>query len=126
MQDDLDAIRKGTLTGTAAVTQVQTDAAAVLSSMGLTSAQVSQIQADQQAVAAAIAADPNQPTMTTGETSSATLSTLQSVSAVPCGVAGRLELRHGGGVAIRGFGAGGMGAVASGKEEDSGPEAGRR
>ena len=41
VQDDLDAIRKGTLTGTAAVTQVQTDAAAVLTSMGLTSAQVS-------------------------------------------------------------------------------------
>ncbi len=49
VQDDLDAIRKGTLTGSAAVTQVQTDAAAVLSSMGLTSAQVSQIQADQAA-----------------------------------------------------------------------------
>ena len=64
MQDDLDAIRKGTLTGTAAVTQVQTDAAAVFTSMGLTAAQVSQIQSDQQALATAIAADPNQPTVT--------------------------------------------------------------
>ena len=34
VEDDLDAIRNGTLTGTAAVTQVETDAAAVLTSMG--------------------------------------------------------------------------------------------
>ena len=60
VQDDLDAIRKGTLSGTAAVSQVKTDAAAVLTSLGLTSAQVSQVQADQEALASAIAADPNQ------------------------------------------------------------------
>ena len=80
VQDDLDAIRKGTLTETAAVTQVQTDAAAVFTSMGLTSAQVTQIQADQQALATAIAVDPNQPTVTSSS-DSANLSTLQSVSA---------------------------------------------
>ena len=84
--DDLDAIRKGTLSGSTAVTQVQTDAAAVLSSMGLTTAQVSQIQSDQQALATAIAADPNSPTNTT--TSSTSSSTLQSVSQYLVGLPG--------------------------------------
>jgi antitoxin component of RelBE/YafQ-DinJ toxin-antitoxin module len=107
VEDDLDAIRKGTLTGTGAVTQVQTDAAAVLTSMGLTSAQVSQIQADQQALAAAMAADPNQPT-TTSSSSSATQSTLQSVSEYLVGLPGVSSFGMGG-IAIRGFGGGGMG-----------------
>ena len=108
MQDDLDAIRKGTLTGTAAVSQVQTDAAAVLTSMGLTSAQVSQIQTDQQALATAIAADPNQPAMTSG--SSASLDTLQSVSAYLVGLPGVSSFGMGG-VSIRGFGPGSAAAA---------------
>ncbi len=124
VQDDLDAIRKGTLTGSAAVTQVQTDAAAVLTSMGLTSTQVSQIQSDQQALAAAIAADPNAPTMTTGGTSSATLSTLQSVSAYLVGLPGISSFGPGGGIAIRGFGAGGMGRGGFGQGGGFGPGGG--
>ncbi len=124
VQDDLDAIRKGTLTGSAAVTQVQTDSAAVLTSMGLTSTQVSQIQADQQALAAAIAADPNAPTMTTGGTSSATLSTLQSVSAYLAGLPGISSFGAGGGVAIRGFGPGGMGRGGFGQGGGFGPGGG--
>ncbi len=109
VEDDLDAIRKGTLTGSAAVTQVETDAAAALTSEGFTSTQVSQIQADQQALATAIAADPNAPEMTTSSTSSATMSTLQSVSAYLVGLPGISSFGPGGGVAIRGFGPGGMG-----------------
>ena len=105
VQDDLDAIRKGTLSGTAAVTQVQTDAAAVLTSMGLTSTQISQIQADQQALASAIASDPNRPAVATG--SSASLVTLQSVSAYLVGLPGVSSFGMGGGVWIRGFGPGG-------------------
>ncbi len=54
LQDDLQSIRKGTLTGTAATTAIQTDEAAILTSMGLTSTQVSQLQSDLQAVQAAI------------------------------------------------------------------------
>ena len=72
--------------GTAAVTQVQTDAAAVLTSMGLTSSQVSQIQADQQALAHGDRGRPEcSRTVTSG--SSATQSTLQSVSAYLIGIA---------------------------------------
>ena len=47
LEDDLDAIRKGTLTGSAATTKIASDQAAILTSMGLTSAQVTQIQSDQ-------------------------------------------------------------------------------
>src|SRR5262249_26674817 len=54
LQDDLLAIRKGTLSGAAATTAIQNDEAAILTSMGLSSDQVSQIQADVQAVQAAI------------------------------------------------------------------------
>ena len=93
VQDDLDAIRKGTLTGTAAVSQVQTDAAAVLTSMGLTSAQVSQVQADQQALASAMASDPNRPAVTSG--SSTSLDNASVGFSVPGGIAGLFELRHG-------------------------------
>jgi antitoxin component of RelBE/YafQ-DinJ toxin-antitoxin module len=106
VQDDLDAIRKGTLTGTAAVSQVQTDATAVLTSMGLTAAQVSQVQADQQALASAIASDPNRPSMTSG--SSASMDTLQSVSAYLVGLPGVSSFGMGGG-SLRGFGPGGGG-----------------
>ncbi len=95
VEDDLDAIRNGTLTGTAAVTQVQTDTAAVLSSMGLTQTQITQIQTDQPAVETAIQA--NLPTSTTTTTSTSTAaagsiaavqSTLQSVSEYLVGLPG--------------------------------------
>jgi len=99
VHDDLDAIRNGTLTGSAAVTQVQADTAAVLTSMGLTSAQITQIQSDQAAVAAAIQASANTATTTT---SSTTASTLQSVSAYVVGLPG-IGMR----VAIGGMGSGG-------------------
>jgi len=101
VQDDLDAIRNGTLTGSAAVTKVQSDTAAVLSSMGLTSAQVSQIQTDQAAVETAIQANSSSGTSTT--TSSTTESTLQSVAAYLVGVPGLS------GFGMRGPGGFGMG-----------------
>jgi hypothetical protein len=104
VQDDLDSIRKGTLTGTAAVSQVQTDTAAVLTSMGLTSAQVSQVQADQQALASAIASDPNRPVVTSGSSSSQ--DTLQSVSEYLVGLPGVSSFGMGG-MSIRGFSPGG-------------------
>ena len=113
VEDDLDAIRKGTLTGTAAVTQVQTDAAAVLSSMGLTAAQVSQIQADQQAVQAAMTANSSSSTTTTSSSTAspgsiaATQATLQSVSAYLIGIPGVSTF------VTRGMGAGGV-AIALG------------
>jgi hypothetical protein len=86
VQDDLDAIQKGTLTGSAAVTQVQTDTAAVLTSMGLTSSQVTQIQSDQAAVATAIQASISQAnssttTTTTTTTSSASPTSIAAVNA---------------------------------------------
>jgi hypothetical protein len=93
--DDLDAIRKGTLTGSAAVTKVQTDAGAVLSSMGLTQTQISQIQSDQQAVQSAEQASSSASTSTS---SSTTASTLQSVSPYLVSIPG-----------VSGFGMRGMG-----------------
>ncbi len=113
VQDDLDAIRKGTLTGSAAVTQVQTDAAAVLSSMGLTSAQITQIQADQQAVETAIQANSSSSTTTT---SSTTESTLQSVAAYVVGLpgVGAVGMRGLGGFSSGGFGPGGFGGGGGG------------
>ena len=106
VQDDLDAIRKGTLTGSAAVTQVQTDTAAVLSSMGLTSAQITQIQTDQAAVETAIQANSSSATATT--TSSSTGSTLQSVAGYLVGLPGVSGIGMRGAVAsgASGFGMG--------------------
>ncbi len=95
--DDLDAIRKGTLTGSAAVTKVQTDAAAVLSSMGLTQTQISQIQSDQQAVQSAKEANSSTSTSTS---SSTTASTSESVSPYLVGIPGVS------GFGMRGFGGG--------------------
>src|SRR5262249_17527064 len=63
LQDDLDSIRAGKLTGSAAQTAIQNDQAAILTSMGLTSAQITQIQADQQAILSAIS---NTSTTTAG------------------------------------------------------------
>ena len=102
VEDDLDAIRKGTLTGTAAVTQVQTDAAAVLSSMGLTAAQVTQIQTDQQAVQTAMMANTPDST-SSASTGSTTGSTLQSVNAYLIGLPGFST------AGMRGLGRGGFG-----------------
>ena len=77
VQDDLDAIQKGTLTGSAAVTQVQTDTAAVLTSLGLTSSQVTQIQSDQAALATAMQTAFSQAN---GSTSSSTSSSASPTS----------------------------------------------
>jgi hypothetical protein len=96
VEDDLDAIRQGTLTGSAAVTQVETDAAAVLSSMGLSTAQISTIQADQQAVATAMQSASSSSTTTTSSSSSATQSTLDSVSAYLVGLPGLSRAGFGG------------------------------
>jgi hypothetical protein len=134
VEDDLDSIRKGTLTGTTAVTQVQTDTAGVLSSMGLTATQITQIQADQQAVQTAMQANSGSSTTSTttstaASTSSSTAtiaeveSTLQSVSAyllgIPCvssiGVRGMGGGGFGGGgFGGSGFGGGGFGGFGAG------------
>ena len=98
VQDDLGAIRKGTLTGSAAVTQVQTDAAAVLASMGLSQTQISQIQADQAAVQTAIVSNPGTMTTSSSTSDSTAQSTLQSVSQYLMGIPG------GGDVVMRGHG----------------------
>ena len=134
VEDDLDAIQKGTLTGTAAVTQVQTDTAAVLSSMGLTATQITQIQTDQQAVQTAMEANlpsstTTTPTPTTSSTSTSSTSstatiaevesTMQSVSAYLIGIPGVSSIGmpvmggggSGGGIGggFGGFGGGGFG-----------------
>ena len=115
VQDDLDAIRKGTLTGTAAVTKVQTDTAGVLSSMGLTATQITQIQTDQQAVESDIAANSSSSTSSTPSPGSiaATEATMQSVSAYLIGVPGvsSVGMR---GMAMGGFGGGFAGGFAGG------------
>jgi len=98
--DDLAAIRKGTLSGGGAVTKVQTDTAALLSSMGLTQTQISQIQSDQQAVQSAGQADSSAPASSSTSTSS---STLQSVSPYLVGIPG-----------VSGFGMRGFGGVHGG------------
>ena len=116
VEDDLDAIRKGTLSGSAAVTQVQTDTAAVLSSMGLTSAQITQIQSDQAAVETAIQSNASSSTASSSTASSSTASSststtsssttesaLQSVSQYLVGLPGLS------GFGMRGFGSPGMG-----------------
>ena len=77
LQDDLDAIRKGTLSGTAAQTKIQSDQAAILSSMGLTATQITQLQTDQTALQTAISAASSASTTTSGSTStSAAVTTL--------------------------------------------------
>jgi hypothetical protein len=91
--DDLDAIRKGTLSGTQAQTTIQTDAAAVLASMGLTQSQIATIQSDQKALQAAIQSGTNpSATPTTGSTSSSSSSdpssAMQSVGASLIGIPG--------------------------------------
>src|SRR5262249_5266265 len=101
LQDDLDAIRKGTLTGTQAESTIQTDAAAVFASMGLSSDQISAIQADQQA----LQSDSGGSTAT-GSTSSTnrsdTASVLQSIHVYLVGIPGI------GGFGMRGFGGSGF------------------
>jgi hypothetical protein len=103
VRDDLDAIRSGTLTGTAAVSKVQADTAAVLSSMGLTSTQISQIQSDQEAVETAVQENSGTATVSPGQTT--TGSTLQSVAGYLVGLPGDSGIRP---VGNGGFGMGGM------------------
>ena len=77
LQDDLASIHKGTLTGTAATTAIQNDQTAILTSLGLTSAQITQIQSDQQALQTAIqsASSSTSTSSSTTSTTSATPST---------------------------------------------------
>jgi hypothetical protein len=65
--DDLVAIRKGTLSGSQAQTAIQTDTAAVWTSMGLTSAQITTIQNDQQALQSALQTAFNQSGTTSSQ-----------------------------------------------------------
>ncbi len=116
--DDLDAIRKGTLTGTQAQTQVQTDAAAVLASMGLTQAQITTIQSDQQALQAAIQANTSSSTSSSSSTStssSSSSSTGSDTAAVMQSVEGWLVGIPGlGGFGMRGLRSSGMAGSMSG------------
>ena len=96
VMDDLDSIRTGTLTGSEAVTTIQTDTAAVLSSLGLTADQVTMIQSDQSALGAAIQDSMSQAPDSTSSSSSSPSptslagvnATMQSVSAYLIGVPG--------------------------------------
>ncbi len=54
LKTDMTAIHQGSLSGTAAQTTIASDQAAILASMGLSSAQVAQITADQQSVQTAM------------------------------------------------------------------------
>ena len=58
LKDDLKSIRNGKLTGDAATTAIQNDETAILTSMGLTSSQVSQILSDVEGVQSAIEPAP--------------------------------------------------------------------
>jgi antitoxin component of RelBE/YafQ-DinJ toxin-antitoxin module len=117
VEDDLDAISKGTLTGSQAVTTIQTDTSAVLSSMGLTAAQISQIQADQSAIETALPANSSQSTATTSSSSNSSTSptsiagveaTMQSVQQYLVGIPGV------GSPVMMSFGSGGMQGGGSG------------
>jgi hypothetical protein len=90
VEDDLDAIMKGTLTGSQAVTTLQTDTATVWSSMGLTQSQITQIQSDQAAVTSAIQANwSSSSSSTTSSSSSTTSSSSSTTSSVsPTSIAG--------------------------------------
>ena len=97
VQDDLNAIQKGTLTGSQAVTTIQTDTAAVLSSMGLSQSQVTQIQSDQSALATAMQTAFSQANGTTSSSTSSSASptsiaavdaTMQSVQGYLVGLPG--------------------------------------
>ncbi len=90
LEDDLSAVHKGTLTGSAAQSQIASDQAAMLTSMGLTQTQITQIQTDAQAVATAIQSSSSTSTSaaatstststsaTTGTTTASSTSTVQS------------------------------------------------
>ena len=70
----MNAMRKGTLSGTAAQAQIQSDQAAILSSMGLTQDQISQIQSDVTALQTAISS-PRRTTTTSTTITNASTST---------------------------------------------------
>jgi hypothetical protein len=115
LMDDIDSIRKGTLTGTQATTTIQADAAAVWTSMGLTQAQVTQIQSDQQAVQAAVQANSSPSSNASGTTASSSGSdvsaVLSSVGAYLVGIPGlsAVGMRGAGGFGMRGHGDFGIG-----------------
>ncbi len=93
VEDDVNAIQKGTLTGSQAVTTVQTDTAAVFSSMGLSQTQITQIQTDQTALASAIQANAGSTSASTSSSASPTSiaaveATMQSVQPYFVGVPG--------------------------------------
>ena len=75
LQDDLEAIHKGTLSGTAATTKIQADQPPILTSMGLTSAQITQIQSDQTALQTAIQTASSSSTSSSTSTSTSTSTT---------------------------------------------------
>jgi hypothetical protein len=130
VEDDLDAISKGTLTGSQAVTQVQTDTAAVLTSEGMTSSEVTQIQSDQAALWSAIQANTSQSSNSTSSSSSSTSSsssstpapnsiagveaTMQSVQQYLIGLTGFGGLQTAGGGGFGGSGGGGPIMIGSG------------
>jgi hypothetical protein len=120
LQDDLDALRKGALNGSQAVTTIKSDAAAVLSSVGLSQDQINRIQSDQAALASAIQAQSGQTAgssaSSTGSSASPTSlaaveATTQSVQPYLIGVpgVGGPWIGRLGGPGIGGFGGRGMG-----------------
>jgi RND superfamily putative drug exporter len=120
LQDDLDALRKGTLTGSQAVTTIKSDAAVVFSSVGLSQDQINQIQSNQAALASAILAQSGQTAgssaSSTGSSASPTslaavAATTQSVQPYLIGVpgVGGQWIGRLGGPGIVGFGGQGMG-----------------
>jgi hypothetical protein len=130
VEDDLDAIMKGTLTGSQAVTTLQTDTATVWSSMGLTQSQITQIQSDQAAVTSAIQANWSSSSSSTTSSSSSTTSSVSptSIAGVEAtmksvqsylidlpGVGGQSGGGYGGQEIARFGGAGGGGFAGSGR-----------
>ena len=124
--DDLDSIRTGTLTGSQAVTTIQTDTASVLSSLGLTADQVTKIQSDQSALAAAVQDSMSEAPDSMSSSSSSSSpnglagvnATMQSVSAYLIGLPG---LGFSAPFDLGGQGAGGFGGQAPGGLGFQGP-----
>jgi hypothetical protein len=117
VMDDMDAVQKGTLSGSSAVTTIQTDTAAVWSSMGLTQNQITQIQSDQTALASAIQASSGSSSSSTssGASSSASPTSITAVEATMQSVQPYLiDVPGVGGVALNagGYGGPGMGGFA--------------
>jgi hypothetical protein len=115
LQTDLNSIRNGNLTGSQAQTTIQSDATAVLTSMGLSQSQISQIQTDQAAVESAIQAakSSNSTSSSSSSTSSSSSSTSSSSSSTSSssssGTASVMQSVEGYLVGLPGNGFGGMG-----------------